>query len=444
MLVRTRNCIVSATVLALLLVGSVVAAQELTPMGAEKNGNADGTIPAWTGGITSPPTGYVLGAHHPDPFADDQPLFTITGQNADQYRDKLTPGQMALLKAYPSYKMPVYPTRRSASYPQRIYDATLALDGKATLSEGGNGVLDAAVGTPFRKPRSGLEVIWNHVTRYRGETVHRRIGQAAPTRGGAYTPVLIEEDILFNYHAKGTTPSTVGNLLAYFRQDVLSPARLAGDILLVHETLNQVKEPRRAWVYNTGQRRVRRAPNIAYDNPGTASDAQRTSDQLDMFNGAPDRYEWKLVGKKEIYIPYNSYKLHSGDLKMKQILMPLHINQDLTRYELHRVWVVDATLKPGTSHIYKRRTFYVDEDSWQIMVADQYDGRDQLWRVSEGHSINYYEVPTFWTTLEVHYDLQNGRYLAFGLDNEQPMYRFGGKLSRDDFTPDALRREGLR
>jgi hypothetical protein len=225
---------------------------------------------------------------------------------------------------------------------------------------------------------------------------------------------------------------------------VVAPARLAGSILLVHETLNQVAEPREAWTYNPGQRRVRRAPNVAYDNPGTASDGMRTSDQFDMFNGAPDRYDWKLVGKKEIYVPYNSYKLHSGDVKYDQILSPLHINQDLARYELHRVWVVEATLKPGTSHIYKRRTLYFDEDSWQILLVDQYDNRDQLWRVSEGHSINYYDVPCFWTTLEVHYDLQAGRYLAIGLDNESRMYDFTIKRTAGDYTPDALRREGMR
>ena len=130
----------------------------------------------------------------------------------------------------------------------------------------------------------------------------------------------------------------------------------------MHETLDQVKEPRAAWLYNPGQRRVRRAPNVAYDNPGTAADAMRTSDQLDMYNGAIDRYDWKLVGLKEIYVPYNSYRLQDPSVKFKDILTPLHINQDLVRYELHRVWVVDATLKDGARHVYKRRTFYFDEE----------------------------------------------------------------------------------
>ena len=224
----------------------------------------------------------------------------------------------------------------------------------------------------------------------------------------------------------------------------MAPARLAGGILLVHESLDQVKEPRQAWLYNPGQRRVRRAPNVAYDNPGTASDGLRTNDQFDMFNGAPDRYNWKLVGKREIYVPYNAYKLQEPTVKYKDLLTPLHVNPDLLRYELHRVWVVDATLKPGKSHLYKRRTLYVDEDSWQILLVDIYDNRDQLWRVSEGHAMEYYQLPTLWTSLEVHTDLQAGRYIAIGMNSETSSYRFDAHLSPRDFTPAALRRAGRR
>ena len=416
----------------------------LTPLGAEKAGNADGTIPEWTGGLTSHPAGYTPGMHHPDPYAADKVLFTITAANIDQYAGKLTPGHQAMLKTYGTFKMNVYPTHRSASCPQRIYDATAKVAATASLVEGGHGVTGAAIGIPFPEPESGVEVIWNHLLRYRGDIASRKIAQAAPTRSGKYTLVEFEDEFNVLYSREGATEENLNNKILFFKQEVVEPARLAGGILLVHETLNQVKEHRSAWLYNPGQRRVRRAPNVAYDNPGTASDGMRTSDQFDMFNGAVDRYDWKLVGKKEMYVPYNSYKLHSDKLKNKDILTPLHINPDHTRYELHRVWVVDATLKAGARHIYKRRTFYVDEDSWQILLVDQYDNRDQLWRVSEGHPINYYEVPTTWTTLEVHTDLQAGRYLAIGLDNESSMYKFGIKRTNEDYTPAALRSSGRR
>ena len=420
--------------------------KDLTPLGAETAGNADGSIPAWDGGVTHAPAGYKVGDHHPDPFAADAPLFTITPANAAQYDAKLTAGTQALLKAYADYKLIVYPTHRSTANPQFIYDATRSNATTAKLVESGNGFSGAIRGVPFPIPSSGLEVLWNFLTRYRGLAATRHIDQAAVERGGGYQLVKFEDEFFFNYTRSDISVAELekDNTLIFYKQAVVAPARLAGTITIAQETMDQVKEPRRAWVYNAGRRRVTRAPNVAYDNPGTAADGQRTSDQFDMFNGAPDRYDWKLVGKKEMLVPYNSYKLHSDKIKNSDILKPLHINQDLARYELHRVWIVDATLKPGTSHLYSRRTFYIDEDSWQILAADQYDGRGQLWRASEAHCIEYYDAQVFWSTLEVHTDLQNGRYLAVGLDNENPMYDFTVKRSPADFTPDSLRRDGVR
>jgi hypothetical protein len=445
----TFACFLSTASLALAAISQADAdrlGRDLTPLGAERAGNAAGTIPEWTGGITTPPAGYKVGMHHPDPFAEDQPLYTVTAQNLAEHKDQLTAGYVALLQAYPDFKLVVYPTRRSASVPAKVAEATKQYATTAQLTGGGNGFTGALLGTPFPIPQSGVEVLWNHLARYRGQAAVRYIAQAAPLPNGSYSLVQFEDEYMFNYARPDITIKELEelNTLVYFKQTVLAPPRLAGTILLVHETLDQVKEKRRAWVYNAGRRRVTRAPDVAYDNPGTAADGQRTSDQLDMFNGAPDRYEWKLVGKKEMLVPYNSYRLHSDKVKYADILKPKHINQDLARYELHRVWVVEATLKPGTNHLYARRTCYFDEDSWQLLAADQYDARGQLWRVSEAHCINYYEVPTFWSTLEVHTDLQSGRYLAIGLDNEGKMYDFSIKRTPADYTPESLRREGVR
>lgn len=418
---------------------------ELTPIGAEKAGSADGVIPAWDGGLKAPPAGYTQGMHHIDPFSSDQPLFVITAANMAEHADYLSDGHKAMLQAYPeSYKIPVYPTRRSASYPQEVYDATRRNAEQARLVGEGDGVSGARFGYPFPIPSKGEEVIWNHLMRYRGVSASRTITQASPNRRGDYTLVEFHDDFLFNYGGSAESEDASDNVLLFLQQTVVAPARLAGSILLVHETLNQVLEPRRAWTYNVGQRRLRRAPNVAYDNPGTASDGMRTSDQFDMFNGALDRYQWKLVGKRELIVPYNNYKLASSDVKVDDIIKPLHINQDLTRYERHRVWVVEANVRDGTRHIYPRRIFYVDEDSWQILVVEQFDARGELWRVSEGFAINFYEVPCLWTTMEVHTDLQSGRYLAIGMDNELKPYDFTKKLSPADFTPSTARREGIR
>jgi len=417
----------------------------LTAFGADPKGNADGSIPPWEGGITKWPEAFKEGMRQIDPFPGDKFLTTITAANAAEYAEKLSPGQLAMFQRYPNtWKMNIYQTRRTASYPQRIYDFAVKNATTAELAEGGNGVLNAAESIPFPIPKEGLDCIWNHLLRFRNDTILREYASVAPTPGGQYTVITVKEQILFPYSVEGATVETINNRVLLFLQEVIAPARLAGQILLVHETLDQIKEPRKAWTYNPGQRRVRLAPNVAYDNPGTASDGQRTSDQLDMFNGAPDRYDWKLVGKKEHYIPYNAYKLHSDTVKLSDILQPGHINPDLLRYELHRTWVVEANLKQGTRHIYHKRVFYIDEDSWSIAVVDCYDARLEIWRVQEGHLINYYDLPMTGPTAETVYDLQNGRYVALGMTNEGLKWSFNEKYNVDMFTPAEVRRMGLR
>jgi len=419
-------------------------ASTLTPLGAVRAANQDGSIPAWTGGLTQAPAGYQKGKPHPDPFAADQPLYEITAANVDKYKDLLSPGQMAMFKRYPqTFKMKVYPTRRSAGFSKAVYDAIIQNATTAELTPDGNGIRNATRSVPFPIPKAGLETIWNHLTRYRGETTERSVKQVVPTPDGAFTPVQFSERVLWAYNREGATIESINNRLAYFLQEVTAPARLAGTILLVHETLDQRAEPRNAWTYNPGQRRVRRAPNVAYDNPGTASDGQRTNDQLDMFNGAPDRYDWTLKGRVEMIVPYNTYKL-DGNVPVSEVVKPGHLNPEVVRYEKHRVWVTEATLKQGTSHVYAKRVFYFDEDSWQALVVDNYDGRGQIWRVSEAYPIQYYDQPLFWDTIHAHYDLQNGRYLAFGVKDKDDYVRFDAPLNPNDFSPESLRREGVR
>jgi hypothetical protein len=419
--------------------------EELTPLGAERAGNADGTIPPWTGGIKELPAGYSVGDRLVDPYPEDEPLFTITADNVDQYADKLSPGQIAMFKRYPdTFRMRIFPTRRSANLPESEYDLIKKQAVTVDLAEGGNGLRNFTYSTPFPIPSSGVEAIWNHVVRYRNESgLKRRYTQIPVQENGNFAPVLFEDESIPAARLPG---SEYPNRLFVFIQRVLAPARLEGDVLLVHENIDQVAEPRKAWVYNAGQRRVRLAPNIAYDGPGTASDGLRTADDLDMFNGSPDRYDWTLVGKKEMYIPYNSYDLRRGDLSYKDIVKAGHMDPDYLRYELHRVWVVDSKLKEGARHIYARRTFYMDEDSWQISLIDHYDGRGELWKVKEGHFIMHYQVNVPWLAAESLHDLVSGRYVVIGLDNEESGYQydFDYKGSFQDFTPAALRRAGRR
>jgi hypothetical protein len=453
---KITKSLVHAGVLGLsLLASSVMAAvpaaeadklgKSLTPMGAEMGANADGSIPAWkplaknAGSVDS--RGFLS-----NPYASEQPLFTITAKDADKYKDKLAPGQYAMFKRYPeTFKMPVYPSHRGATVPDDVFAAIKKNATNTNLVSGGNGLENFETAVPFPIPKSGVEVIWNHITRYRGGSVTRLVTQATPQPNGSYSLVYFQDQFVFRDKMKDYDPANPGNILFYFKQKVTAPARLAGGVLLVHETLDQVKEPRSAWVYNAGQRRVRRAPQVSYDGPGTAADGLRTSDNLDMYNGAPDRYDWKLEGKKEMYIASDSYKLDDPKLKYADIIKAGHINQDLARYELRRVWHVVATLKEGQRHIYAKRDFYIDEDTWQAAVIDHYDGRGQLWRVAEAHAENYYDKQVPWYALETLYDLQSGRYLALGMKNEEKQaYDFGFTATTSDFTPAALRQDGVR
>ena len=417
---------------------------ELMPLGGVRAANADGTIPAWDGGITKAPDCYKgPGTRYCDPYPNDKPLFTITGQNVAQYRDKLTAGQIEMLRKYDSYKMPVYETRRTQSAPDWYYEETYKNATRASLGGNGEALVNAIIGVPFPIPKTGYEPVWNHKVRYRGPYIRRWNNQFAVTTSGDYNQVKIREDVSLPYSFPDATPEGLDNVIIYFLQIVTEPARLAGTITLVHETMDQVAEPRRAWQYNPGQRRLRRAPNVGYDNPGTGSDGLRTNDQTDTFNGAMDRYTWKVIGKQELYIPYNSYKLHDDQYDYSDIILQGHLNQDLTRYELHRVWVVEADLKPGTTHIYKKRTFYIDEDTWQIAAVDIYDARDQLWRFQEAHTINYYDFPGIAPIGETIYDLQNNRYLAQAFNNEDDETQVI-EFTPDYFAPSAVSKQARR
>ncbi|MEP4485568.1 MAG: DUF1329 domain-containing protein [Halioglobus sp.] len=414
----------------------------LTPIGAERAGNAAGTVPAWTGGLTEPPSGWQPGDRLKDPYPNDPVLITITASNHEEYAELLTQGQKALLQKYPdTWFMNVYASRRSAAYPQAIYNAIESnADSAELISEDRGGVRNSRVTSPFPRPESGVEVVWNHNLRWRGIRANRMEGTAAVTRRGRYTLILQEDEWAFPYGLLSTAgDEPQENVLLSYKSKVIGPGFVSGNGLLTVDSLNHNETPRENWLYSPDLRRVLRAPFSGFDNPAPNTDALRFTDEGDMFNGSPALFDWTLLGKKEMYIPYNAYRLDSAELEDTDIVLKSHINPAHVRYELHRVWVVEGRLKDGgREHQYSRRVFYVDEDTWQIAAADSYDSDGKLWRVSEGHMVNFYEVPVPWYTLRVYHDLREERFLVQGLDNQRRATEFSNDINPRLFGPSAL------
>lgn len=419
---------------------------DLTYNGAEAGANADGSIPAFDGGLQSAPAGWSPGSKFVDPYGGDAIAFTITAANMAQYADKLTDGQKALLAKYPdTYKLNVYPTHRSCGLPAAAQEWNKKNAVTGELTADGNGITGVFFSTPFPVPKNGLEQLWNHIMRYRGASFVREFKGAQVYPSGQVTPIRIQDEGLFRYsNPDKTSIAELNNISIYFLQQVVEPTRMAGTILLIHESLDQARQPRQVWTYNPGQRRVRRAPDIQYDNPGTGSDGLTTSDSYSIFNGAPDRYTWESKGKKENYIAYNAYKLASSPKTIKELATPNHFNQDELRYELHRVWITEGKLKPDTRHIYHRRVFYQDEDSWQIAASELYDARGELYRIQESHPINYYSIPACFEAGTMAYTLADQAYYVDALINETKPIAVNVPIDENRFDPSSLRQIGVR
>ena len=420
--------------------GAGGSGEPYTPVGAERPGNADGSIPAWTGGLSSVdwPQGFSAGAKIQNPFPEDQPLFEISSRNVDQYGDAVSDGHRALMKKYPDYRMPVYPTRRSAAYPEEIYRATKANMERAKL-EGSDALTDAHLGFPFPRPESGVEIVWNHRVRYRGDSVLGQARQAVVRPDGDVSQMLYQTWKIYYRYANLSDPVNLArnNILLYGLTWLSDSGRSPNFVVLFHETADSIKDPRNLWVLLTKIGKMLRIPPVGYDQPFPASEGLFFIDQIDMYNGAFDRYVWKLQGKRELFIPYNSYALNDGSHSYKDILQGRFINPEATRYERHRVWLIEATERGGKRHVFGKRVFYVDEDTWNIVLVENYDRSDtELWRFQEGHQIHFYDQQISYAAPVITYDLKDGRYFGnFLLAEEEPFeYDLPG-IDNQEFLP---------
>ncbi|MGL4316110.1 MAG: DUF1329 domain-containing protein [Pseudomonas sp.] len=417
--------------------------KELTPLGGEKAGNKDGTIPEWTGGYSTPPAGYKPGTPRPDPFSGDKKLFSITAANMAEYSSKLSDGQQALLKKYPTYRIDVYPTRRTASAPEYIYDNTLKNATRAKLAQEGNMVEGAYGGVPFPIPQNASEVMWNHQLRWLGESTNYNASTYVVSGGEPVLAAKTRMEVALPYAYKDGTLETFKGDIWLLYQVATDPSYKAGETILIRDPVDYVGRGRQAWQYLVGQRRVRKAPSIGYDTPNTVTSGSDFFDEAALFNGAPDKYSWKLIGKKEMYIPYNvnGFFLQPAD----QALSPNHLNPDHVRWELHRVWEVEADLLPGKRHVIPKKKFYVDEDTWNAVLYDGWDKQGQLWHSGESLPFLAYEFPGVFSQPFAMFDLLKGSYSAT-VFNGQPNNHWAPapRFPDSNFTPDSMAARGVR
>lgn len=420
---------------------------ELTPLGGEKAGNKEGTIPAWTGGLTKPTPGFTNGGRRPDPFASEKPVLQITAKNMDQYADKLAEGVKVLLKKYPdSFRLDVYPTHRTAAAPQYVYDNSFLNATRATLVEGGAGpmVKDAFGGVPFPIPKTGTEAMWNGLLRWKGEsTYHEANGYQVTSEGKAI--VVQKGQVLSNvpYYYKDLSLDKFQGDYWMIRAVNAGPPIRAGEAVLGRLNVDESKSS--SWVYLTGQRRTRKLPNACCDTPTPFSAGIVSFDEVEGYGGRMDRFDFKLVGKKEMYIPYNSNRIFTPTSDT-DVVQARHLNPDHVRWELHRVWVVESTLKPGQRHSSPKSRYYLDEDTWSFVLTDRWDANGQLWRMPFSIPVAMPDLPGTVAFTWGTYELLTGAYYVNLIANESKVHYklVSPRTPESAFTPEAMAGEGVR
>lgn len=395
--------------------------KQLTCMGAEKAGSPAG-VAEYTGKWLGATPGVTQEANRlpSDPYASEKPLYVITAANLAQYADKLSEGQKAMLRKYPnSFRMPVYPSHRDFRYDDAICQVIAKNAADAELAADGLSVTNGHMGAnPFPFPKSGLELLWNATQPAMTYVEYRDSDLAIVYPNGSITWGAQKVWVL----ARANDPQLRGKphegIAVMARAATLLPEREKGVMTRVIDKFSMEKEARLAWQYIPATRRVRQAPGFGFDMPMASSANTLTIDDARIFNGSGERYDWKLLGKREIYIPYNNYRLESravGENKYASLLTPNHENPDLMRWELHRVWVLEAKLKEGYRHLYPHRVFYIDEDSWLFTMADTYDAQGRIWKFNWLNNV-YQPGPNVFNQFSAFYhDLSSGAYTVYDL-----------------------------
>jgi len=417
----------------------------LTPLGGERAGNADGSIPAWTGGLTTPPL-------PPDApvdiqlFQDEKPLYTVDASNLAQYASVLSQGTQLLITKY-GFSLKVYPTHRTAAAPQYVYDNTAANVTRATLNPAGGrlGFVGAFGGIPFPIVNTadplvgGAQLIWNHLLAWGSYSDFTKFTPGFVVTGGniVLTTGVSVHFVVPYYDPKGSPETFDGYYSkehAYFK----APASSNGGEALVWTSTDVLTKPDITWTVVNGQGRVRKAPDEAYDTPNPSANGINNYDDASGFAGSPQKYDWKLLGKQELLIPYNNNGLHF--VATHDLLGPAFPNPEIVRWEKHRVWVLEATLHPGERNTSARRMCYLDEDTFFISLTDMYDVNNSMVKTTAVYIRCIPSLPGSITEGYTTWNVTSGDYTYVGTSEYSPYSgdEFFGSQDPGIFSPEQM------
>lgn len=426
--------------------------KSLTPVGANPLANADGSIPAYTGSMFGLPGDLQYdgpGMPYPDPYADEPVMHNVTAANRLSHAEFLSPGLEALFDTYPdTFRMQVYPSHRDGRYTDLFIEKLRYNALNAELYNGEDGIRGFTGSVAFPIPKTGAEVMWNSRTSGPFASLGGTYSDIAVFSNGAKSvrrsTIMSEYPYVDPGNPVGMEADQLGIYAAYVMTKVHEPLRDKGAITSIFEPYDYITNAREAWRYLPGSRRVRRAPTVGYDTPDGPGGFITVDDTLG-FNGAMDRFDWTLLGKRELYIPYHSYKFDTPQLSYDELLPPFHANPDYVRYEKHRVWIVEANLREGKRHLYGKRRFYIDEDSWNIVMTENYDGRGELWKVVLINSIYEYNVPGYVSRAMMFHELRAGGYITIRLVNDSaPLDYTIPSRGESYYSPTSVRKLGRR
>jgi hypothetical protein len=440
---------------------SALLKTKLTPLGAERAGNADGSIPPWTGGLAEPLLPETQPIDIGVVYGGDEAFQTVDKGNVAQFATLLTPGTQEMIRKF-GFSIKIFQTCRTAAAPQYVYDNTAQNVTRTQFDPAavGMGFTGAYGGTPFPiidtgNPKiGGAQLIWNHLTSWRGISLYTKYAPRFVVADGKLilSAVAISRFIYPYYDPEGG-PETYKGWFSKVRRYCMplnlsgwSPGYWSGDDPEQQKLANAASWCSPMWngdemltCFSTNATTtpdmmfcVRRASDeiTSFVPMGTANAIKIPQefniyagfdpaaakiaglDEYSCFNGTPMQYDWRFINKEEMLVPYNCNAMHFHPAQ--EVLQPKFPSPDIVRWEKHRVWIVEAQLKPGQTNALARRRLYIDEDSWLALLGEGYDAGGNMIKYHSVYNRCVGSLPATCELGSMVFDLTTGNYVFEG------------------------------